>query len=90
MKLRTAIKIQRRLEEPFRKRKFDPGGKWKKETIWKSRTVCRRRVVDRRIPYIPDDDELKERFKLMIGILGECMIDDPAELEAFQNELWSD
>jgi hypothetical protein len=84
MRLRTAIKIQRHIEG---QRKGCPW--WRKETIWRSRTICRRHWQDRRVPYIPDDDELEERAGFFFSILADVLIDDPEEREKVKEQIWT-
>jgi hypothetical protein len=86
MRLRTAIKIQRLIEEPHRNNFRCLH--WKRPTIWKSRAICRRKWRDHRVPFIPEDDELEERVKMMYNILADAVIEDPEELEKFKEELW--
>ena len=46
--------------------------------------------MDRRVPYIPDDDELMERFGITMSIFADVLIDDESERDEFKNRLWSD
>jgi len=89
MRLRTAIKIMRLLEEP-RRRNYRPTPLWKPPTIWHARDICRRKWRDRRVPLIPGDDELTERFGIIMSFLGDAFISDPVERDKFKEKLWSE
>ena len=99
MRLRTALKIQRAIEDPWRLRQR-PGEsyrlrrvercRWRPETIWKSRTIGRRKWSDRRMPYVPNNDELDERLKFGISFLADALIDDDDQRDEFKTRLWSE
>lgn len=84
MRLRTAIKIQKQVEGygRFTYRRYN----W--QQIETSRRICRRKWIDRRVPYIPDEDEIRERGLWRLSILAGCVIDDSRELEVFREQLW--
>ena len=82
MRLRTAIKIQRFVED------WDLG-RWKNATVWESRRICRRKWKDHRLPYIPSDDELNERVLLGMSILADALIENDNEREAFKEAIWT-
>lgn len=89
MKLRTAIKIQQVLEG-HRVKDLGRLHYWKRRTILKSRCICRRKWQDRRVPYIPSDDELDERCMVMMSVLADVFIVDETDREEFKEALWSD
>lgn len=75
MKLRTAIKIMRFVEEPWRSRRRPPNHV--RAQIWEARRICRRKWLDRRVPYMPSDEELEERYEIMMGILTDLTLGGP-------------
>ena len=88
MKLRTAIKIQLIYEEPIK-----PNGRLRHKGIhWpynktqyeRSRIICKRHWQDRRVPYMPSDDELEERAEIQACILADVLIEDEEERDAFK------
>jgi hypothetical protein len=91
MRLRTAIKIQRFYEEPI-----DQKGRLRHRGLsWPynikqysaSRTICKRHWRDRRVPYIPSDDELENRAEIQICLLADVVIEDESEREAFKEHV---
>jgi hypothetical protein len=88
MRLRTAIKIQRNYREPHRTG-WRPL-KWKASTFQESKRICRRKWSDRRVPYIPSEEEELESFGIRMWVLGEILIDDPEVREEFHTRLWLD
>ena len=88
MRLRTAIKIQRIYEEPIKQngRLRHRGIYWpyNREQYVKSRVICKRHWRDRRVPYIPSDDELAERAEIQVCILADVLIEDEKERDAFK------
>ena len=91
MKLRTAIKIMRCIENPITARgKLSAGSRrWRRRTVLEARRICRCKWLDKRIPYMPTDAELLERFGLGMSVLADCLIDDPAKCDQFKTELWT-
>ena len=87
MRLRTAIKIQRLVQEPWRWGRKAP--RWKLPTRWESLRIGRRKWRDRRFPYIPDEDEAKETALLGFSILADAIIEDEDDREAFKEMLWA-
>ena len=81
MKLRTAIKICRSLHGPRAGLVARPTWRW--PTILKARSVCRRHWRDSRVPVIPTDEELGERWTLMLSMIGEALIKDEAKRKEF-------
>ncbi len=90
MRLRLAIKIQRYIEEPWRYGYRMP--RYTRPQIEQSRAVCRRRWCMKgrsRIPYIPTDDELTERFGFGMGILADAAMDED-DAEKFKDRMWTE
>lgn len=88
MRLRTALKIQRLTQEPWRWGRKAP--RWKLTTRWESLRIGRRKWRDRRFPYIPDEAEAEETALWGFSILAEALIEDQDDLAAFQEMLWAD
>jgi hypothetical protein len=88
MRLRTAIKIQRFYEEPIdRKGRIRHKGirlPYNASQYEKSRIICKRHWTDRRVPYIPSDDELNNRAEIQMCIFADAFIEDENERDAFK------
>jgi hypothetical protein len=67
MKLRTAIKIMRYEEEPWRYRRLGP--RYSIGQIRKAWKLCERKWRDRRVPYLPNADELQMRCDIFDQLL---------------------
>ena len=87
MKLRTARKIANWFYGPYRWKKLRIRG-WKHSTRRKAIKLCEKHWLDRRIPYIPSEEEEIEGFGFMMGMLADCFIDDEKEREQVKNEMW--
>jgi hypothetical protein len=94
MRLRTAIKIQRFYEEPIDKKgKLRHRGlSWLYNTrqYLISRTICKRHWRDRRVPYIPSEEELKNLTEIQMCILADVVIEDENERETFKEHVLSE
>jgi len=91
MRLRTAIKIQRFYEEPIdqKGRLRHRGLSWpyNVEQYLTSRVICKRHWRDRRVPYIPSEDELANRAEVQMCLLADIGIEDETEREAFKEHV---
>jgi hypothetical protein len=91
MRLRTAIKIQRFYEEPIdRKGKLRHRGlswPYNVRQYMASRIICKRYWRDRRVPYIPSEDELEDRAEIQMCMLADVAIEDQDEREAFKEQV---
>jgi len=87
MRLRTAIKIQKNLQEPWTDG-WRPKA-WKKTTIWESYRIGRKKWKDSRFPYIPSEEESEEQMLLGLSVLAEVMIEDEEEKELAKEMIWS-
>lgn len=88
MRLRLAIKIQRYIEEPWRYPFRMP--KYTRPQIEASRSACRRHWRDERVPCMPSDEELAERYGLIMGVLIDAMIDNPDKADEFKDQMWTE
>ena len=91
MRLRTAIKIQLVYEEPIKSngRLRRKGIKWpyNARQYKESQRICRRHWRDRRVPYIPSDEELIDRAEIQGCILADVFIEDERERDAVKERI---
>ena len=90
MRLRTAIKVQKYIENGWMSKRQGKGPIWRRETILKSRDICRRKWRHKRVPYVRSDEELNESFGFMMSILADVIIEDESERDEFKNKLWTE
>lgn len=68
MKLRTAIKVMRVEEEPWRiKGRRLP--RHSRRTIREAWRICERKSADRRVPLLPDEEQLEMRAEIFNQLL---------------------
>jgi len=67
MKLRTAIKIMRYEEEPWRCRRRGP--RYRIGQIREAWKLCERKCRDLRVPYLPSNEELEMRADIFDQLL---------------------
>lgn len=90
MRLRTAIKVVRVLEEPWRvKGRRLP--KYSAKTARKAWQICERKQSDDRVPLLPDSEQLEMRneilTQLLIGgpLVGEGILEGIISDESLKN-----
>ena len=71
MKLRTAIKIMRYIEEPWRYRYRSP--KYSRGQVQRAWKICDKKWMDHRVPHMPSDEELEMRG----GIFEQLLVGGP-------------
>jgi len=67
MRLRTAIKIMRYIEEPWRYTKRPP--QHTREQVSKAWKICDRKWRDRRVPDLTDEEQLEMRGEIFTQLL---------------------
>ena len=73
MKLRQAIKICNELYGDYGYPRSLRSINWKPPTVQMAIKLCNRRSGDRRIPYIPSDDEMQERGEMLVSIFEQLL-----------------
>lgn len=67
MRLRTAIKIIRHIEEPWRYTHRSP--RYTREQVGKAWKICERKWRDNRVPDLPDEEQLEMRGEILTQLL---------------------
>lgn len=66
MRLRTAIKIIRHIEEPWR---YTRSPRYTCEQVGKAWKICERKWRDSRVPDLPDEEQIEMRGEILTQLL---------------------
>jgi hypothetical protein len=87
MKLRTAIKIQRSVEEPwrFKGRSFP---EYRFDQYKKARCICIKKSHDNRVPFVTSESDRLESFGIMMSVLADALVDDVEKRDQIKKDIW--